>query len=166
MCRTQLGGPLLRAMTNWGMEQIAIRRATATDADETTAVFSAALKSMAFFPKLHTDREHRVFVCRFILEDETWIALGDGRVIGLACIEGDRLAHLYVDPAHHNRGAGTALLYHVKVQRPNGFDLWTFQANTGARRFYERHGLTAIEFTDGSRNEEQLPDVRYAWSPD
>lgn len=143
---------------------LSIRRATANDADETAAVFSAALKSMAFFPKLHSDEEDRAFVQRFILEDETWIALGDGRVIGMACIEGDRLAHLYVDPAFHSRETGTALLNRVKTRRPGGFDLWTFQANTGARRFYERHGLTAVALTDGSRNEEQLPDVRYAWS--
>jgi GNAT superfamily N-acetyltransferase len=142
---------------------LSIRRAAATDAGETAAVFSAALKSMAFFPKLHSDQEDQVFVCRFIAENETWIAFRDGHVIGLACIEGEKLAHLYVDPAFHNSRAGTALLNQVKAQRPDGFDLWTFQANTGARRFYERHGLTAIEFTDGSRNEEQLPDVRYAW---
>ena len=146
------------------MSGIEIRRATVDDADETAAVFSAALKSMVFFRKLHSDEEDRAFVRQFIVEDETWIALRDGRVIGLACIEGERLAHLYVDPPIHNGGAGTALLSRVKEQRPAGLDLWTFQANTGARRFYERHGFTAVEWTDGSRNEEQLPDVRYAWS--
>src|SRR4051794_32652374 len=112
---------------------LVVRRAVATDADETTSVFSASLKSMAFFPKLHSDDEDREFVRRFIAEDETWIALRNGRVIGLACIEGDRLAHLYVDPAHRNRETGTALLNHVKAQRPGGIDLWTFQANEGER---------------------------------
>ena len=145
---------------------LAIRRATKNDAEDVAAVFSAALKSMAFFPKLHSDEEDRAFVRAFIEGCETWIALRDGRVIGLACIEGDRLAHLYVDPAQHDRGAGTALLERVKHKRPQGFDLWTFQANAGARRFYERHGCVAVELTDGSRNEEMLPDVRYAWQPD
>jgi GNAT superfamily N-acetyltransferase len=145
------------------MSEIEIRRAAEDDADETAAVFSAALKSMPFFPKLHSNEEDRDFVRRFIAEDEAWIALRDGRVIGLACIEGEQLAHLYVDPSFHNSGTGTALLNRVKAQRPNGFDLWTFQANTGARHFYECHGFSAVEFTDGSRNEEKLPDVRYAW---
>ena len=142
---------------------ISIRRATPTDAFETATVFSAALKSMAFFPKLHTDLEDRDFVRSFIESAETWIALNDGRVIGLACLEGDWLSHLYVDPFWHDRGVGTALLERVKAQRPNGFQLWAFQANAGARRFYERHGCIAAEFTDGSRNEEQLPDMRYVW---
>jgi GNAT superfamily N-acetyltransferase len=142
---------------------ITIRRATATDAFEAATVFSASLKSMAFFPKLHTDLEDRDFVRGFIETAETWIALNDGRVIGLACLEDDWLSHLYVDPFWHDCGVGTALLQRVKTQRPNGFQFWAFQANSGARRFYERHGCTAAEFTDGSRNEEKLPDVRYVW---
>jgi hypothetical protein len=43
--------------------------------------------------------------------------------------------------------------------------LWTFQANAPARRFYERHGFGAVEFGDGSGNEEGEPDVRYVWEP-
>jgi GNAT superfamily N-acetyltransferase len=84
-------------------------------------------------------------------------------VVGVASLKGDVLAHLYVDPEHHNGGVGTALLEQVKARRPQGFRLWTFQANAGARRFYECHGCVPVEFTDGSRNEEKLPDVLYAW---
>jgi GNAT superfamily N-acetyltransferase len=142
-----------------------LRRATPADAAETAAVFSAALKSMTFFPKLHSDEEDKAFVSQFIAEQETWLAIDDGRILGLASIEGKRLAHLYVDPADHNRGAGTALLSHVKRRRPDGFDLWCFQANSGARRFYERHGCHAVEFTDGRGNEEKLPDIRFRWQP-
>ena len=145
--------------------KVSIRRAVATDADETAALFTAALKSMPFFPKLHDDDEDRAFVRAFIWQSETWIVLIDGRIAGFASIEGDRLDHLYVHPDRRDDGIGSLLLDHVKKQRPNGFDLWTFQANKGARRFYERHGLEAVERTDGHRNEEKLPDVRYAWAP-
>ena len=41
--------------------------------------------------------------------------------------------------------------------------LWTFAANTGARRFYERHGFVATRRTDGD-NEEGAPDILYVWS--
>lgn len=37
--------------------------------------------------------------------------------------------------------------------------LYTFQENRGARRFYERHGFIAISFDDGSGNEENCPAV-------
>ncbi len=40
-----------------------------------------------------------------------------------------------------------------------------FQQNTGARRFYERHGFTLVAEGDGSGNEENLPDARYRWRP-
>jgi len=143
---------------------ISIRRANANDAVETAAVFSAALHNMAFFPKLHSEEEHRAFVARFIDSAETWLALSGGRIVGLACLRGDRLEQLYVHPSFHNRGAGSLLLAKVREERPSGFQLWTFQVNAGARRFYERHGCKAVEFTDGARNEEKLPDVRYVWS--
>ena len=46
-----------------------------------------------------------------------------------------------------------------------GLSLWTFQVNGAARRFYERHGFTEVERTDGSHNDEHEPDVRYVWQP-
>jgi len=52
---------------------------------------------------------------------------------------------------------------HAQARRPAGLELWTFQVNDGARRFYERHGFRAVEVTDGAGNEERQPDVRYAW---
>ncbi|HEY5047275.1 MAG TPA: GNAT family N-acetyltransferase [Rhizomicrobium sp.] len=144
---------------------ISLRRAEAGDAAQTALVFTAALKSMRFFPKLHSDDEDCDLVGDFIDRDETWIATEGGLIRGLACIREAWLDHLYVSPGFHNRGVGSALLAKVRQQRPAGFRLWTFQANTGARRFYERHGCKAIEFTNGSRNEEKLPDVLYVWTP-
>ena len=145
--------------------KVSIRRAVATDADQAAAMFTAVMKQRTFAPKFHSDEEDRAYIAERITDDEMWVAVVDGRVIGLACLKDDCLMQLHVDPAQQNCGIGTALLDHVKYQRPGGFDLWTFQANKGARRFYERHGLEAVERTDGERNEEQLPDVRYAWLP-
>lgn len=53
----------------------------------------------------------------------------------------------------------------AKKQRPDGPALWTFQVNEAAHRFYERPGLIEIERTDGLRNDEREPDVRYLWQP-
>ena len=36
--------------------------------------------------------------------------------------------------------------------------------NTGARRFYERHGFVEAGRTDGRGNEEGVPDVLYVFS--
>lgn len=42
-------------------------------------------------------------------------------------------------------------------------NLWTFQRNRRARRFYELNGFAAVRETDGSSNEEKEPDVLYRW---
>jgi putative acetyltransferase len=70
---------------------------------------------------------------------------------------------LYVDPQWTGRGLGSALIGLAKELRPERLDLWTFQSNIAARRFYERHGFVAIDVTDGE-NEERAPDVHYRWS--
>ena len=58
------------------------------------------------------------------------------------------------------------VVYTPDAQVLGAFDrqLWTFQSNHGARRFYERHGFVAVQHTDGD-NEEGAPDVRYEWRP-
>ncbi|MYR86851.1 GNAT family N-acetyltransferase, partial [Streptomyces sp. SID685] len=61
-------------------------------------------------------------------------------------------------------GIGTALLETVRQASPEELSLHCFQRNTDARAFYERHGFTAGEFNDGSRNEENEPDVTYHWT--
>jgi hypothetical protein len=53
----------------------------------------------------------------------------------------------------------------AKQRSPAELQLWTFQVNAGARRFYERHGFVPVELTDGATNQERQPDVRYRWVP-
>ncbi len=94
---------------------------------------------------------------------DTWVAVDAGDVVGLLVLEPGWIDHLYVEPARTGQDIGSRLLDHAKQEQPDGLDLWAFQSNTGARRFYERHGFVAVSFTDGD-NEEGAPDVRYRWS--
>ena len=57
------------------------------------------------------------------------------------------------------------MLDHVKNLCPERLDLWVFQKNDGARRFYERHGFELVRLTDGAGNMEQEPDALYRWRP-
>jgi ribosomal protein S18 acetylase RimI-like enzyme len=59
------------------------------------------------------------------------------------------------------QGIGSMLLAHVIGLAGKKVRLYTFQENTGARRFYERYGFTAVKFTDGQDNEEHCPDVLF-----
>jgi RimJ/RimL family protein N-acetyltransferase len=138
-----------------------VRRATPADAEDAARVFTASFAGMKFVPKLHDADEDRAFVRGLIAGKEVWLAECDGSVIGLACWHDGWLEQLYVEPDHQGTGAGTALFEQIAATHPEGLQLWTFQANAGARRFYERNGCIAVEVTDGSRNEERTPDVRY-----
>jgi GNAT superfamily N-acetyltransferase len=142
-----------------------LRRGESSDTEELARIKHACYSRMPYLPPIPTLEEYRVFVSTILLPNqEVWVAEGeDGRVLGWASLTEGSLEHLYVDPDVQNRGLGTELLAAVTERMPEGFSLWTFQKNEGARRFYERHGLHAVEFTDGQGNMEREPDVRYEW---
>ena len=123
------------------------------------------LATLDFLPTLHTRSELEAFIARHVREDDVWVWDEGGVILGFMILRSNELFLLYLEPAASGRGIGTQLLEHAKQERPDGFTLWTFQQNDGARRFYERHGLRAVELTDGAGNEERVPDVRYEWRP-
>jgi GNAT superfamily N-acetyltransferase len=137
-----------------------IRRATEQDVDAIVAIFEPSFATLDFLPQLHTHDENVAFFRRCVLEGEAYM-LGDG----FSILSGAMLSHLYVHPRSFGTGVGHALFEHATSVRPDGFEFWVFQQNERARRFYEAHGATAVEFTDGSGNEERTPDVRYVWLP-
>jgi len=145
---------------------VQVRPPQRDDIDTIADVFVASFRGLTFLPALHSDDEMRAWIREVMVPGhEVWVAENDGVVVGLAAVEGDLLGHLYVHPAAQGRRVGTALLDVVKRERPEGFRFWVFQRNTGARRFYERHGCRLVELTDGSGNEEREPDALYAWAP-
>ena len=147
-----------------------IRRASSEDADELAALLRAAMNgAMPWLADLHTPEEDRRFMRDVVVQDEVWVAEVDGRPVGFVAL-GSRagsvyLQHIYVLPEQQRQGVGSELMAHAKARRPDGFRLWVFQRNEGARRFYEKHGLHLVELTDGSGNEEKEPDARYEWVP-
>jgi GNAT superfamily N-acetyltransferase len=142
---------------------IQLRRATLGDAETIAAVFSPSFRLLTFLPALHTLAEDRWFIEHIVLRDcEVLLAERDSIAVAFLARQGDEVRLLYVHPDNLRSGAGTQLLAAAKAGR-DILELWCFQANTPARRFYERHGFRAVRFTDGARNEEKMPDVRYRW---
>ncbi|MFE5603925.1 GNAT family N-acetyltransferase [Streptomyces coelicoflavus] len=151
-----------------GAAAVLLRRASAADARAAADVwlrsFTAALPGVV---RPHTDTEVRAYFRHVVVEQyETWVAeAAGGAVVGVMVLEGEELSQLYLAPEWRGIGIGDRFVALARQRRAAGLSLWTFQVNAPARRFYERHGFTAVEWTDGARNEEREPDVRYVWRP-
>ena len=149
---------------------VEVRRACAADAETMADVWLRSRRAaLPRVRQVHSDGEVRTWIREVVVpHEESWVAVGGaGRlVVGMLVLEGDWVDQLYLDPDWRGRGIGDRLLGLAKQRRPGGLQLWTFQCNAPARRFYERHRFAAVERTDGARNEEREPDVRYAWRPE
>ncbi|MGQ0743620.1 MAG: GNAT family N-acetyltransferase [Acidimicrobiales bacterium] len=117
-------------------------------------------------PPIHDDDHVRQFFAATVMPHrEPWVVEDGGAIVAMMVLEPGWIDQLYVDPEHTGRGLGSLLVDLAKSVQPGGLDLWTFQSNASARRFYERHGFVEVMRTDGD-NEEGAPDVRYHWPAD
>jgi putative acetyltransferase len=140
------------------------RRTTVDDIDAVAEVFSASFRVLTFLPMLHSVAEDRSFVANVIFRDcEVIVAEDDSGIVSFLARQGEEVRLLYTRPDRVGRGAGTLLIEAAKKSGVNALELWCFQANTRARRFYEARGFRAVRFTDGAGNEEKTPDIRYRW---
>jgi RimJ/RimL family protein N-acetyltransferase/N-acetylglutamate synthase-like GNAT family acetyltransferase len=144
-----------------------LRRAGAADAMAIADVLIAARSElMPYAPSAHTESEVRAWVAERLLP-MAGVTVADlhGAIVGVLAV-GVRggagwIDQLCVHPAHVVAGIGRLLLSRALELLPRPVRLYTFQANLHARAFYESHGFVAVEFGDGTGNEEQRPDVLY-----
>ena len=123
--------------------------------------FDAALPTVR---RAHSDDEVRGWIREILLPGhEVWVAEADGAVVGMLALSQGWVDQLYLDPNWRGRGIGERLVELARQRQPSGLQLWTFQVNEAAQRFYERQGFVAVEWTEGAANEEGEPDVRYVW---
>ena len=146
------------------------RLATADDASGIASVFSPSFRLLTFLPMLHTEEQDRWFIENVILKECEVVlaecdAERDGRIVSFLARDGEEIRMLYTHPDVVGSGAGSLLLEAVKASGVAALELWCFQANIRARRFYEERGFRAVRLTDGADNEEKAPDVRYRWQP-
>ncbi len=117
-------------------------------------------------PGVHPDEEVRAWYAGWDLAVlDVWLAEDGTGPVGFAAVKGAWLESLYVVPSAAGTGVGSALLDLVKGLCPDGFELWVFEMNEPARRFYTARGLVELERTDGQDNEERAPDIRMGWLP-
>ena len=137
-----------------------LRRATACDAKAVANVFSASFRLLTFLPILHTVEEDRRYIQNVILNEcEVTVAEDESGIVSFLAHQGEEVRLLRTRPDRIGMGAGTQLIDAEKASGIGALELWCFEANARARRFYEARGFHAIRFTDGAHNEEQMPDI-------
>ncbi|TPI12645.1 GNAT family N-acetyltransferase [Mesorhizobium sp. B4-1-1] len=142
--------------------EITLRPAIGSDAVAIARMMRASLNAFEWMPVLHTPEEDLFFIRDVLLPNQqVSVAVAGENIVGFIAVSGEWVEQLYLDPAWTGQGIGARILTQVTAGMPV-IKLRCFQANTGARRFYERHGFRAEGFGDGSTNEEGLPDILYA----
>ena len=146
---------------------VIFRQAIQTDAQGVADVYLASRKTfLAFAPLAHADAQVRQWIAEVLIPSGgVTVATTPNEVVGMMAVsrngEAGWIDQLYLHPSVVGRGIGTQLLARAKQELGSLIRLYTFQANTASRRFYERHGFRAVAFSTGYANEEHCPDVLY-----
>lgn len=112
---------------------------------------------------LHTPEEDTSYFREHVFRDcAVWGVFAGEALAGMIAFRPGWVDQLYVLSEYQGKGIGHTLLALAQADSDE-LQLWTFQKNDAARRFYEKHGFAAVEFTDGTGNEEREPDMRYRW---
>lgn len=152
-------------------DSILLRPAVAADAPAVAELLLLSRKTfLPYLPQVHSDAEVHQWVADTLIPGQgVSVALDDsGSVLAVLALSRDEagvgwIDQLYLYPDAILRGLGSVLLTEAMRLLGAPIRLYTFQLNTGARRFYQRHGFEAIALTDGQGNEERCPDVLFEW---
>ncbi|HEV7734670.1 MAG TPA: GNAT family N-acetyltransferase [Candidatus Binatia bacterium] len=149
---------------------ITLRPATAHDATQIADLYLASRRVfVSFAPIPHSDEDVRLWITTVLVPSgSVTVAVDGSSIVGMmAAARRDGVGwidQLYLLPSHVGRGIGGRLLQHALDDLGPPVRLHTFQANAGARRFYERRGFEVVDYGDGTGNEERCPDVLMEWS--
>lgn len=147
--------------------KLVLREALNSDASAVTEVLIASRQVfIPYAPMAHSALEVGTWVeSSLIPSGGVTVACNSEAVVGVLATSqangSSWIDQLYLLPGFVGKGLGSLLLEHGLKSLARPVRLYTFQANAGARRFYEKHGFRAIAFSDGSANEEKCPDVLF-----
>lgn len=140
------------------------QRLTAQHAEAAAQVHRRAFDAqLPWLAGLHTPQEDAWYFREHVFKEcAVWGVFAGDALAGMIAFRTGWIDQLYVLPEYQGQGIGKALLQQAQ-READELQLWTFQKNQAARRFYEKHGFLAVEFTDGLANPEREPDMRYRW---
>jgi GNAT superfamily N-acetyltransferase len=120
-----------------------VRRARSDELEACADLYLRVLRTT--FTWQSPQRHRRDDFFRAAQEEEIYVAIADGRILGVAGFYRPRnfLHSLYVD--ERGRGIGKALLDHVSATAEGPLSLKVQAPNLRAQAFYAREGFTCVE---------------------
>ena len=103
----------------------------------------ASLIAHPFLTDEFLARERIAIAEEWLPISETTVVERRGGVAGFIAMIGHEVGGLFVDPEHQRTGIGSALLDANRDAHPY-LELDVFEANRGARSFYEAYGFTVV----------------------
>jgi len=145
-----------------------IRRGNADDAPRALEIWRAAVDATHSFLSTQDRAEIDAMLSAWLPEAEPWLVEDAGNPVGFLVMDGAMIEALFVDPACHGRGFGSALLAHALSLAPEALVDANEQADN-ALPFYEARGFVRIGRSeqDGQGRPYPLVHLRYAggWTP-
>ncbi|CAN0592141.1 unnamed protein product, partial [Ectocarpus sp. 12 AP-2014] len=147
--------------------KITLRPFTGADIGTLAALHRASRVSMQLFDEPFSVSKHASYIAGLAVGCAVTVAEKAGKPIGFLAYArkpddaAGLISHLFVQPDHQRQGVGGQLLDDAITRHGTPLYLWVFEANDRARALYESRGFVVTDRTDGSGNEEKLPDMRY-----
>jgi putative acetyltransferase len=148
---------------------MSIRRAQPTDREHLLIVWERSVRATHHFLT-----ESDITGLRPLVADELasatidwWVIEADHIVVGFLGFANDAIEALFVDPGHHGRGAGTALVEHAQQLTASPLTVDVNEQNGAAVKFYEARGFVVVRRspTDGGGRPFPLLHMKRAASP-
>jgi GNAT superfamily N-acetyltransferase len=123
--------------------RLQIRRARPEELDACAELYVQVLRET--FTWIAPDRHHKQDFLRASRDEEIYVAVEDGRILGIAGFyrPQDFLHSLYV--ADRGRGIGKALIHHLIAVAGGPLSLKVQEPNRRAQAFYAREGFVFVE---------------------
>jgi len=143
-----------------------IRDADKADMPACSAILNGWIDETGWMPRVHDHEDvERYYSDVVYRERQVKVADVDGKVCAfMALSDGAYVTALYVRPDYRRERLGKSLIDHAKALFPDQLNLWTFDQNKDAQRFYRRENFLELKRTGGD-NEENLPDILFQWRP-
>lgn len=133
------------------------------DAAAMGAILTDWSANASWQPPLHGLADDRTWCTHLIATQEVTVARDqDGTLLGFAACSHDMLTALYIAHRRRSEGVGRALLDAARQGRDR-ITVWTYAANAGAVRFYQREGFRVSGTSEGGEDGSGLPDLELLW---